>query len=460
MKSGKIVKARTIGWMNWTLLTLFFIGIPSFLHADISDILLKFYPYITAQEEYSNNIFLSPNATKSAEYITTVTPGLRFSTLQAGAYGIDLDVSGGYNYYLKNHDFNYWSAQGRLDSWYALTPKLTFRLRDYLVRSDAAREERYDNLYNAEGQYIGDTQPDQYLLSTARGAQAIYFRNVVEPSIEYRFGRENLLSVLYRNNIYRNQSPQYEDSMENTLNPRLTYWFDINNGVSLDYYLTLNTYQVSPDQLTNAITPRYTYRFNPRTSVFGEYLFEYQDFESPGVDYYLHNPSLGIQYQFTPTLTGQAQGGWWWNIPKEGSNSQGPFWNLSLTQRTEKTLYTLSFQGGYTEDYVTAENRGFTETYSGYATIQHYLTQRLNVGLTGYMARYIYSNDEKAWDWGVRAGPSYLLFRWLTMSLEASYRGNNSNISVNDYTEFSAFFRITLARPGFQPALMGQPTYR
>jgi hypothetical protein len=460
MKSEKNVKARRRAWVNWTFLTLFFIGIPSFVHADISDILLKFHPYITAQEEYNNNILLSPNATKLADYITTVTPGLRFSTLHAGAYGIDLDVSGGYVYYAKNHDFSYWSASGRLNSWYALTPNLTFGLRDYLIRSDAARESQYQNLYNAQGQYIGNTQPDQYLLSTQRGVHAIYLRNVAEPSIEYRFGRENLLSVLYRNNIYENQNPQFEDSMENTLNPRLAYWFDIRNGVSLDYYLTLNTYQVSPDQLVNGVTPRYTYRFNPTTSIFGEYHFEYQDFESPGVDYYVHNPRLGIQYLFSPTLTGIAQGGYFWQIPKQGAETRGPFFNLSLTQRAERTRYTLSLQGGYMEDYVTAENRGFTKTYSGYGTIQHQLTQRLSVGLTGSLGRYKYPGNQKDWVWDVRGGPSYLLFRWMAISLEASYRQNHSNISANDYSEFRGIFGITLARPGFRPGIMGQPTYQ
>lgn len=462
MESERVDKVRRMGWVNWILFTLLLIGIPSFVHADIGDILLKFYPYVTAQEEYSTNIFLSPNTNRIGDWITTVTPGLRFSHLEAGRTGIDLDVSGGYTYYAKNHDYNYWNAAGRLNAWYAVTPRLTFRLRDYLVRSDAARENTYDSqsLYDAEGNYIGGTQPDQYLLSTVSGQHAIYIRNVVEPSIGYRFGRENLASLLYRNNIYKNQNPQFEDSMENTLNPRLAYWFDIRNGVSLDYYLTLNTYQVSPDQLVNAVTPRYTYRFNPTTSIFGQYHFEYQDFESPGVDYYVHNPSLGIQYLFSPTLTGLAQGGYFWQIPKQGSKTQGPFLNLSLTKRAERTQYTLSLQGGYTEDYVTAQNLGFTKTYSGYGTIRHQLTQRLSVGLTGSLARYEYPNDQKDWVWNVRGGPSYVLFRWLTIALEASYRQDHSNISANDYSEFRGIFRITLARPGFQPGMMGGPTYR
>jgi Putative beta-barrel porin 2 len=463
MKSEKIIKAMRRAWVTWVLLTLCFIGIPSLVDADISDILLKFYPYVTAGEEYSNNILLTPNATKSADYITTVNPGLRFLDFKPGNYGIDVDVSGGYIYYAKHHDLSYWNATGRLNSWYAVTPKLSFMLRDYFIRSDAARENVYqsETQYNAQGQFIGNTQPDQFLVSTVRGVQAIYFRNVVEPSIEYRFGRENLVSLLYRNNIYRNENPLFEDSMENTLNPRLAYWFDINNGVSLDYRLTLNTYQVSPDQLVNAVTPRYTYRFDPRTSIFGEYHFEYQDFESPGIDYYVHTPSLGLQYNFSPTLIGIAQGGYYWQIPKQGSKRQGPFYNLSLTQRTPNTQYMLALQGGYTEDYITAQNLGFTKTYSGYGTIQHQLTQRLSVRLTGSMYRYLYSNNnQKDWVWDVRGGPSYLLFRWLEASLEASYRGDNSNISVNDYTEFRGMFTITIFRPGYRPGVMGGPGYQ
>jgi hypothetical protein len=463
MGSGEIAKPRRIGWVNWILLTLFFIGIPSFVHADISDILLKFYPYITAQEEYSTNILLSTNRNKLDDWITTVTPGLQFSHLEAGRVGIDLDVNGGYNYYAKNNGFSYWSASGRLDSWYAVTPSLTFRLRDYLIRSDAARENVYNNQYNADGQYIGNTQPGQYLLSTVSGVQAIYLRNIVEPSMEYRFGKENLFSLLYRNNIYRNENPLFEDSMENTLNPKLTYWFDINNGVSLDYYLTWNTYQHSPDQLVNGVTPRYTYRFNPKTSIFAEFHFEYEDFKSPGVDYYVYNPSLGIEYKFSPTLTGLAQGGYWWNIPKGGSKSEGPFFDLSLTQRAARTLYTLAFQGGYEEDYITAQNLGFTKHYRGYGTINHQFTGRLSGQLTGSMERVWYSaeaDNRKDWIWDARVGASYELFQWLTVALEGSYRGANSNISIRDYTEFSGLFRITVARPGYQRGMMGQPTSR
>jgi len=449
MRGEKDVKARRIAWVSWAFLTLVFIGIPCSVHADINDILLKFHPYITVQEIYSNNILLT-KTNKLNDFITVVSPGLRFSDLKPGAYGIDLDFVAGYTYYAKHHDFSYFSPQGSLNAWYAMTPNLTFRVRDYLIRSDAAREQ----LYTAEA------TADQFLLSTERGVHAIYLRNVVEPSVEYRFGRENLLSILYRNNIYHNQNALFEDSQENTISPRLNYWFNIRNGVTLEYILTFGHFETSPDLVGHGARARYTYRFNPKLSLFGEYFFVRENFKDPGVDYDVHNPGLGIEYKFSPTLTGTAQGGYYWQMPVHGgTTTRGPFFNLSLIQRAEKTTYTLLLQGGYTQDYFTAENLGFSKYYRAYGMINHRLTERMRVLATGSVERSMDNDGRKDWIWNVRGGASYLLFRWLGISLEGSYRQDRSNISGFGYEEYRAMVGITVAQPGFLPTIMGPQTF-
>jgi len=448
MKSEKIVKAMRTAWVHWTFLTLFFIGIPSFAHADINDILLKFNPYIAVQEIYSNNILLT-KTNKLNDFITTVSPGLAFSDLELGTYGIDLDFVAGYTYYAKNHNFSYFSPEGNLEAWYAMTSNLTFRVRDYVVRSDAAREQLY----------TAGASPDQFFLSTERGVHAIYLRNVVEPSVDYRFGRENLLSVLYRNNIYHNQSPLFEDSQENTIDPRLDYWFDIRNGVTLEYFLTFGHFQTSPNLVSNGARGRYTYRFDPRLSLFGEYFFTREDFEDPGVDYNVHNPSLGIEYKFSPTLTGTAQGGYFWEIPAQGTTTRGPFFKLSLMQRAARTTYTVQAQGGYTQDYFTAQNLGFAKYYSAYGTVTHNLTQRMSVGATGSVERATFNSGQKDTIWIVRGDASYSLFRWLSISLAASYTRDHSSILGLGYNEYRVIAGITLGQPNSRQTIMGQPTF-
>jgi len=431
-KGASMKRGRNWVWIMGIVSVLLLLETPLIYGWELRDFLSPFHLSVTVGEEYNSNIFLT-NSHRQDDFITNVSTGLTYSKVDKN-YGIDLNFQMGYVFYAEHHDFNFLSiGPSTLNAWYALAPNLTFRIRDYIVRSDAGKESLYS----------GNAQPNQFLLSTVQGQKAIYIRNVVEPSIDYQFGKENLFSVLYRNNIYRNQNPRFEDSMENTINPKLTYWFDIHNGISLDYYLTQDTYQHSPDQLINAVTPRYTYRFDPRTSIFGEYHFEWQNFKSPGVDYYVHNPSLGIQYQFSPTLSGTAQVGYFWQIPVQGGKTQGPSFNLSLTKNTENTTYALSFAGGYTEDYITAQNLGFTKTYGVYGTINHKLTQRMSVGVTGSLARDEYSSDQKDWVWGIWGNASYLILKWLTGSLEVSYREDHSNIKINSYKDYRGGLKLT-----------------
>lgn len=440
---------RKIGWVGG-LVAILFMGLPAVVHADWGEILSKFQPYITLQEEYSSNIFLTETG-KIDDYITTVSPGLRFSTLPRipttggfqrvptpeDRFGMDLDIRAGFVFYAKEEDNKYISLNGTLNAWVALTQGLTFRIRDYVIRSDAAREPVYS----------GDAPPDQFLLSTVRGQQAIYVRNVVEPSVEYRFGRENVFSILYRNNTYEVQNiagQMFEDSQENTINPRVTYWFDIRNGITLDYSLTFGHYERSPDDLSHGVRARYTHRWNPRFSIFGEYSYLNRSFESPGIDYDIHNPSLGVEYRFSPTLVGTVQGGYFWQNPDQGSKTRGPSVNLGLTKTGERTIYTLTFVGGYTEDYFTAENRGFARYYRVYGTVNHRLTEQMSVGLTGSLERATFrGNGEKDWTWGVSGNASYQLFRWLGLSLIVSHRENHSNIDNLDYSEYRGIFRVT-----------------
>ena len=449
MDRDHIVKTRRIRWANWVLLTLLFVGIPSFVHADMRNFLLKFHPYIEASEEYTTNIFLDPNSTKQSDWITTVTPGIRFSDVKPGRYGVDLDVNGGYNYYAYHGDYNYWSLDGRLHAWYAVTPRLTFRVNDYLIRSDAARESLYEN----ELTDTGGTLPDQSVLST-QNVHAVYIRNVAEASTEYRFGRENLAQLLYRNNVYRNKrNDLYADSTEHSVNPSLNYWFDVRNGITLDYTFTYGVFvggediEDSEDLMGHEARVRYTHRVDPKLSFFGEYTYINEDFESPGIDYDVHNPSLGMEYKFSPSLTGTAQGGYWWQLEQDGGKNSGPFFNLRLMQTAPKTSYALAVEGGYARDYFTSENLGFVKYYRVYGTINHKLTPRLDVRATGSMERTIQDNDDdnnqKDWIWEGRISASYMLFRWLSVSLEGRHREDHSNVDGQSYSEYAGIFRIT-----------------
>jgi hypothetical protein len=437
-------------WFGAFMIALLLAGLTPRAHAEVGDLFTYFQPYISVQEEYNSNIDLTPTNRRD-DYITTVSPGLRFSTLPRGEvtraqqaptaeqkFGIDLDVNAGFVFYADEEDDNYTSLNGSLNAWYLFSPKFSFRVRDYLIRSDEIREADF-SATAIEGQTL--------ISRTTR--RTPYYRNVFEPSVEYRFGRENIFGINYRNNTYRNRSDLFEHSTENYINPRLTYWFNIRNGITLEYGLTLGDFERSPDLTGHMGTGRYTYRFNPRTSIFGEYTYLLRDFDSPSIDYVIHRPSLGVEHAFSPTLTARVQGGYYWQNPERGSTTDGVFYDVSLSQRARNTTYTFSFQGGYTEDYFTAENLGFNKYYRAIGRVTHQPLEKMTVGLFGsyewikYYADVAETSGQKDQIWTIGADASYQFFRWLTLSLQGSYRENHSNFDTADYTEYRGIFRIT-----------------
>jgi hypothetical protein len=439
--------------IKWLILALFFIIFPTLGHAWSSEeIFSHFQPYITLQEEYNSNIDLSQNRYKRDDFITTISPGFKFSTAPRSPvtgefrptptaeerYGVDLDLHAGFNLFAKHHDDNYISLNGLLNAWYAVTPRLNFRARDYVIRSDEIREPEYSST-SIEG---------QYLPSRTRKREP-YIRNVFEPSVQYQFGRENVVVLNYRNNVYHIQSRASEDSMENFINPKVVYWFDIRNGVSLEYGLMLGNFQGSPDLVGHMATGRYTYRFNPRTSIFGEYTQLWRNFDNPGIDYAVYRPSVGMEHAFSPTLSVKIQGGYYWANPDKGSSVGDPFYDILLTQRGKRTTYTLSLQGGYTEDYFTAENEGFTQYHRALGRVTYQLLRRMNVGLFGSYEWAKYpgqvTEEKKPRDqiWAIGVNTSYQILRWLNASLDVSHRENRSNISDREYSEYRGMIKVT-----------------
>jgi hypothetical protein len=191
---------------------------------------------------------------------------------------------------------------------------------------------------------------------------------------------------------------------------------------------------------------RYTYRFNPRTSVFTDFTYLKRDFEDPGEDYDIYRPTVGVEHAFSRTLNARVQAGYFLQDPKTASKEDGVFYDILVRQLAERTTYTLAFQGGYTEDFFTSENLGFTLYHRGIGTISHSPIRRMTVGVSGSLEHVDYvgdPGDRKDWIWGVWANASYQLLRWLTLSLVGSYREDDSNIDINDYTEYRGILQAT-----------------
>jgi hypothetical protein len=425
---------KKVEWFGIAAFLLFLFSFPALAFADWEDILRKFRPHLEVQEQYTDNLFLT-NANTVDDFLTTILPGVTFSSTENKEvkYGLDLDYTPGFVFYAHNSQLNYVSHQGTLNTWYTFGRNVTFRVWDNFIHSQEPREE-----------YVTvQSQPGEYYLGVQH-QRSTYTRNILEPSLTYQFGREDRFELTFQDNAYYNQASNIEDSRLDALTPRLTYWFDIHNGIILEYKAVNGSYETSPDFIGQRARARYTYRFDPHTSIFGDYTFDTFNYEYPGVNYNVQQPSIGITHAFSRTLSGRAQAGYFWQQPQTGSSNSGFSLDIGITQRMKRTTYDLSARGGYTYDLSSAENLGFTKYYQGIGNITHQLASRVSVGILGSVGRYEYTQqqDQIDWIWRVQGNLSYQLLRWLTASFSIYHQEDNSSVDTSSYKENSAIIRI------------------
>ncbi len=388
-------------------------------------------PYVTVEEQYTSNVELAPKGpNKKEDWITTVYPGISFISNDA-RLGAELNYRAGFNFYAHESERNYVSHDGILNFRYNPDPRLTFRLRDFLQRSDDPSPQ----LYGA-----GETGSQ---LTSYAGRQR-YWRNVLEPAVDWQFARESTVGLYYRNNILRNDSGAYEDSTEHYVSPRLTYWFNQRNGVVLEYGYTDGEFETSSDFTAHRAYARYNHRVSGRTLLFMDYEFLYYDYDVQGSDYTVNAPTVGIEYGFTPTLTGVAQAGYFWQNPELVEGKDGFKGLFSLTKRDRLTTYTLLAEGGYRQDLFSADNLGFTQYYRASAIVNHMLTERFSVGLIGIVERADYaSTPRKDWLYTADVTAAYRVLRWLTIGARAGYQEDDSSDATASYDEWHAFLTLT-----------------
>lgn len=398
-----------------------------------ADILKQIHPYISVRGEYSDNLDLTHENQKE-DFYATISPGVRFSNMDEKS-GIDLDASAGFVFYNNYSELNYISGNVNLDAKYLTSSHFNFYLRNAFVRSDDPRER----------EYFTTTQDNRYVL--ARETQRnVYWRNVVEPMVEYQFGPENRIGVRYRNNFYRAEDIENNDSIENYISPFVTYWFNQQHGISLDYGYTNGYFEAGPDLNGHRVSGAYMLRFTPRATASLRGTYTRQTFNEELLDYDIYEASIGLSYLFSQTLSASAEVGYYWRNPEIGDNNDGVTFRADVTQRDARTTYRLSVQGGYTQDYFTAQNLGFQKYYRATGSITHFLERRFSIGCLGSVERVESEPDLRETRWGAGANASYLPFQWLRISLEYTYNQNNANYlyeATNAYSENRVMLTVT-----------------
>lgn len=410
------------------------IFLPSSALGAWQDVTSNIHPYISLSEEYNDNLYLEKKD-KTGDFITSINPGIRFSH-SVNKLGLELDYSLGLISHANQSNNNYISHTGKMNAIYRFDPHWSFKLREYLIRSEEPRESDYSS----------EASVNSRLISTSHD-RAVYLRNVIEPAIEYQFGRENHIALLYRNNLFRPESRIAENSTENSFNPILTFWFNNRNGIILNYTFLSGIFDKSPNFTGHTVSGRYIHRFKPQFSAFCEFGYLSRSFDSPGKDYQAYNPSLGLEYAFSATSRAVFQAGYFWDNIDGTPSLGGLSFNMSISgQQSKSNTYIFSLIGGYREDYFTSQNLGLTKYYRAIATINHQLLRRTAVKFSGSVERVEFSEINPGridWTYTFIGSVSYQILKKLFISLEASHSRDNSNQNQFEYINNRLFLLLT-----------------
>ncbi len=397
------------------------------------DTLKQIHPYIRITGEYSDNLDLTYDHERS-DFYTTIAPGIKFSNMDERS-GVNLDAYAGYVFYSRYDDLNYATGNISLDAKYLSSSHFNFYVREALTRTDDPRER----------EYFTTLQDNKYVLANER-RRAVYWRNVFEPVVEYQFGPENRIGVKYRNNLYYAEDIDNIDSRENYIGPFLTYWFNPQHGIALDYGYTNGYFESDPDLNGHRIGGAYMMRVTPKTTLSLKGAYTIHSYTDDWLDYEIYETAIGISHLFSSTLSASAEIGYYWMEPDIGSKEDGVTFKGDLIKKGERTTYLLSLQGGYIQDLFTSQNRGFQKYYRATGSVNHFLDRRLSVGALGSV-EWIEDpkTDQQDTIWSAGARISYLPFQWLNVTLGYNYQQDNPNDHywANEYKENRVMLSFT-----------------
>jgi hypothetical protein len=394
----------------------------------------------SASEQYVKNINLETDDEED-DWITLVGPGLTL-TLKTEETEARLDYDVRYAAYAENNQNNTLRHSLTLSGFKGIpiAEHVTLDLDESLQVSEEPIEVA------------------EYVRSERRSRDR-YYRNTAGGRINYHFAEMGFLYAGFHHIILENEDPSLEDSQRYRPMAGITYWFNIRNGVSLDYSYTRGKFEVSEDFDQHMSSATYTHRFTHRTQANLSYTYDSLDYDGMRDDYVVHSSRLGVSHGLTENVSGSISGGYYVQDRERGDDTSGFTGDASLdgTFRFEKWALTLNGSSGYRQQFFEAENLGFSEYRQASSTLTYNPIERLTTRLSGFYQRdeYQETNPEREDNtWSARVSLSYRLLDWLSASLGYSYHERDSSIDENDYRNSRVIFTLDVEK-----VFEGEPKY-
>jgi len=397
---------------------------------------------VTASEQYDDNINLDKN-NKEDDWITAVGPGLTLAILmEKTEVRLDYDVA--FVYYARNPDDN------------TVRHTLTLSGLNNIPISERMTLDLDESFYVSEEPVEVSKQ-----VNSTRRTRDRYYRNTFQGRINYLFGPQNRLFLGFDHDLLINDDPDVEDSKRYGPAAGIIYWLSIRHGLSLDFSYNWGDFEESTDYEQFRGNAAYMYRFSPLTQARLTYAYDSLSYDADSLaerinvvggtvvardDYVVHSGSLGLSHEFSLNLSASLSGGYYYQDNERRDDTEGYLGSGSITQAFQKGSFSLNASGGYRQQYIQAENLGFSEYVLVGASVNYQLTEKLSASLSGSYSRDDYKEaistkrtDER---WSGRLNLVYTHFSWLSASISYEYRGLDSTNTAENFTNNLVTFSL------------------
>ena len=422
---------------------------------------LNFTPRTSVSERWSDNIYLE-RSEKRSDFITTPTLGFTAET-RGQATGLSLSYDAGYNFYARYDENDGWQHNAVGSFWHNFTRDTRFDLsKAFLYTKDPLNDR---DVVNQQGNVVA---PGDY---SGRQGLNTYYRNYSTARLAHQFGPENSVYGQFVYGFLKNNSDEYQDSQEIAPSAGMTYWWSTWAGLELEGgYLrglydktegqTINGQEDDFNQVSGRV--RFNQRLSPQFGIFEQYQQIYRDYDGNQTDqtqndngqlnqdYLVYAPSVGVFYQFDPTLTASFGFGYFYQQVQNDKDQQGVFPIADINKIWDYQRWNVRARGtaGLGSQDFSADNQGFTRYVQTDLTGRYNFTRQFfgDAGITYRYSDYINGENDEA-DHFIRptVGLGYQVFRWLTLQLSYTFtKLEVTNNSTDGYEENSVLFTVAL----------------
>jgi hypothetical protein len=392
-------------------------------------------PSISAGGTYDDNINLT-NTNEQSDYITAVTPSLALNVLTQNTR-LGMSYAPSFVWYNDFSENNNTRHLGTVSWEQRLTQYLDFTLTNTYLNSEDPLEDTLD-------------------VAGIRQTRNKYWVNTASASFGYVFGAENRLEVGYGREDRENDEITLENSAIQTPFGNVTYWFNVKNGIQVNYGYTDakftrdDNFPASSDYTSHTAGMRYMRRFSPRSTAYFGYDYSTFDYERLlPQDFDVHNPYVGLEHAFSPEFSFSGNFGWFIRVNEFTENEDGPTFNLSLTRTFSRGNITIGGDGGWYMESLDPGllQSGFREYYGGFVRGTYQLLESLSI-YAGGAYRWEEDRLDITSDFiTANCGVSWSFMRWFALSLSYTYAERSDDIEINSYTNNRVMLILSASKP-------------